>query len=118
MVDIVNTTTTTTKKSHVTKPEKQDGQDLDQFWHLVRLYIIANKKDFKKHEDKIIFALLFIHKKATDIQAHNFINNALKYNPVNWGTREDFEKELKSVFANPNKKKWHKTSWQSFARGT
>ena len=68
MTDVANATTITTiRKSHVAKLEKWDGQDLDQFWHLVRLYTIANKKDFKKYEDKIIFALLFIHKRAADI---------------------------------------------------
>ena len=88
MVDMTNATTTTTptKKSHVAKLEEWDRQDLDQFWHLVRLYTIANKKNFEEDKDKIIFALLFMCKGAADIWVHNFINKALEYGPVNWET--------------------------------
>ena len=88
MVDMTNATTTTTptKKSHVAKLEEWDRQDLDQFWHLVRLYTIANKKNFEEDKDKIIFALLFMYKGAADIWVHNFIDKALEYDPVNWET--------------------------------
>ena len=103
MTDVANATTITTiRKSHVAKLKKWDGQDLDQFWHLVRLYMIANKKDFEEYEDKIIFALSLMCKGAADTWAHSFINKALEADPVAWETWEDFETELRSAFANPN----------------
>ena len=102
---MADATDTTTKKSHVAKPEEWDGQDLDRFWRSVRLYTIANKRDFETDEDKIIFALSFMRKGAADAWAHNFIDKALEYDPIAWGTWENFEKELQSAFADPNKKK-------------
>ena len=111
MADTTSADATTTKKRHIAKPEEWDGQDLDQFWRSVRLYTIANKKDFEEDKDKIIFALLFMRKGAADVWAHNFINKALEYDPATWGTWEDFEKELKSAFTDPNKKKQCKTNW-------
>ena len=44
-----------------------------------------------------------MRKGAADAWAHNSINKALEYDPAAWGTWEDFEKELKSTFTNPNK---------------
>ena len=43
-------------------------------------------------------------KGAADTWAHNFIDKALEHDLVNWGTWENFEKELKFTFANPDKK--------------
>lgn len=84
---MADATDTTTKKSHVAKPEEWDGQDLDRFWRSVRLYTIANKRDFETDEDKIIFALSFMRKGAADAWAHNFIDKALEYDPIAWGQR-------------------------------
>ena len=98
------TTITTTRKVHVTKLEEWDRQDLDQFWCSVRLYIIGNRQDFVTDKDKIIFALLFMTKEIADAWAHNFINESLEHDFINQETWAKFEKMLKFVFADPNKK--------------
>ena len=64
-------------KSYVKEPEAFDGKNFKDFYRLVNLFILLNRKDFETNERKILFVLLFMIEGLAGSWAQNKIDAAM-----------------------------------------
>lgn len=89
-------------KSHLAKPIVVNGKGFKEWWQLVKLYLMANNKDFPTNKSMILFMLSFIMEGLTTQWAQNFSDWAIDENNSNFGSWANFEVKIKNSLGNKN----------------
>jgi hypothetical protein len=84
--------------SHVAVPAPFSGLegDFKKFQQQVKLYITANKWDFRTDKAMILFALLYMMEGLAELWANAYVNKSLE--EENWGLWENFLEALSRDF--------------------
>ena len=73
-------------------------EDLKKFLQQVNLYMDINEKTYHNDMTKIVFVLSFMDEGDTSSWKEQFLKEATSTSPHNYGTWDDFERNLKEAF--------------------